>query len=104
MELTGLTIALVPRKREVPPAADLEAESAFWADLLGGEVVREDDDWHQVVAPGLPGIGVQLAPDHVPPTWPADGVAQQLHLDLDAAEGFRVCADPAGHHFCLCWG
>ena len=122
MRLTGLTIAL--------DAADLEAESTFWAGLLGGEVVRRDDDWHQVSAPGLPGIGVQLAPGHVPPTWPADGVPQQVHLDLDvedvraaeeealaagarllqathaldAEQGFRVYADPAGHLFCLCWG
>jgi hypothetical protein len=29
-------------------AADLAAESAFWADLLGGAVVA-DDDWHGVI-------------------------------------------------------
>ena len=23
--------------------------------------------------------------------------------DLEAAEGFQVYADPAGHPFCLCW-
>lgn len=24
--------------------------------------------------------------------------------DPNAAEGFQVYADPAGHPFCLCWG
>jgi hypothetical protein len=32
-------------------AADLDAESSFWAGLLGG-TVRADDDWHSRVAPG----------------------------------------------------
>jgi hypothetical protein len=76
-----------------------------------------------------PVMGIQLAPDHVPPQWP-DGRPQQIHLDLyideieaaheetvalgakllqaaddtTADEGFQVYADPAGHPFCLCWG
>ena len=29
-------------------AADLHAESAFWAGILGGHVF-EDDDWHSVI-------------------------------------------------------
>lgn len=108
-------------------AADLHAESSFWAGVLGGEVDAEDD-WHMVEVDGAAKIGVQLAPDHQPPQWP-DGEPQQIHLDLwiddideahetvislgakllkkvdDAApgEGFRVYADPAGHPFCLCW-
>ncbi len=107
--------------------SELEAESAFWAGVLGGEVDR-DDDWHMVTVDGEPRIGVQYAPDHVPPDWP-DGVPQQqVHLDLwvedfDAAhervtelgarvlrpacgatqgDDFQVYADPAGHPFCLC--
>ena len=24
--------------------------------------------------------------------------------DVNAADGFQVYADPAGHPFCLCWG
>lgn len=107
-------------------AADLAAESRFWAGLLGGEVVA-DDDWHSVVIDGEWRIGVQLAPNHVPPEWP-DGVQQQqIHLDLhvddlaaahekvvslgarllkaaDSFEGdeyYQVYADPAGHPFCL---
>ena len=108
-------------------APDLSAESAFWAGVLGG-TVDEDDDWHTVVVDGTPHLGVQLAPDHVAPDWP-DGTPQQIHLDLyvddlegahdevmalgarllqpaddvQAAEGFQVYADPAGHPFCLCW-
>jgi predicted enzyme related to lactoylglutathione lyase len=109
-------------------AADLDAVSSFWAGLLGG-TVDKDDDWHSVVVDGDYRLAVQLAPDHVQPEWP-DGTQQQIHLDLfiddlpsaheeaisrgarllqpagnpDAAEGFQVYADPAGHPFCLCWG
>lgn len=109
-------------------AADLAAESTFWAGLLGGMVI-EDSDWHSIVVNGEWRLGVQLAPDHIPPEWP-DGTPQQMHLDLwiddldaahetviglgarllkaaddtGAAEGFQVYADPAGHPFCLCWG
>ena len=107
-------------------AAELNAESNFWARLLGGTVDAEDD-WHMVVVNGEPRVGVQLAPDHVPPEWP-DGTPQQIHLDLwvddfeeahsevisagarllqaaantESADNFQVYADPAGHPFCLC--
>ena len=107
--------------------ADLTAESTFWAGVLGGTVDAEDD-WHMVLVDGQPRVGVQLAPDHVPPTWP-DGTPQQIHLDLwvddiraahdevmslgakllqaaadrEAADNYQVYADPAGHPFCLCW-
>jgi predicted enzyme related to lactoylglutathione lyase len=108
-------------------AADLDAESSFWAGVLGGTVEAEDD-WHMVMVDGAPLVGVQLAPNHVPPDWP-DGTPQQIHLDLwvddfdeahatvtsfgatvlkpaeggDAPDDFQVYADPAGHPFCLCW-
>jgi predicted enzyme related to lactoylglutathione lyase len=108
-------------------AADLNAESNFWARLLGGTVDAEDD-WHMVLVNGEPKVGVQLAPDHVPPEWP-DGTPQQIHLDLwvddfeeahtevmsagakllqaavstESPDNFQVYADPAGHPFCLCW-
>lgn len=108
-------------------AADIAAESAFWAGLLGGTVDAEAD-WHSVVVDGEWRLGIQLAPDHVPPEWP-NGTPQQIHLDLwvedvkaaheeavalgarvletgdlDKPQGFSVYADPAGHPFCLCWG
>jgi predicted enzyme related to lactoylglutathione lyase len=108
-------------------AADLAAESSFWAGVIGGTVDAEDD-WHMVLVDGQPRIGVQLAPDHVRPEWP-NGVPQQIHLDLwvedpveahdlvmslgasvleeardtDTPDAFQVYADPAGHPFCLCW-
>jgi predicted enzyme related to lactoylglutathione lyase len=108
-------------------AADLGPESAFWAGVLGG-TVEPEDDWHMVLVDGAPRVGVQLAPNHVPPEWP-DGTPQQIHLDLwiddveeahatvtslgatvlkpaaddDAPDAFQVYADPAGHPFCLCW-
>ncbi len=109
-------------------AADLETESTFWAGLLGG-TVEADDDWHAIKVDGEHRLAIQLAPDHVRPHWP-HGERQQIHLDLhvddiraaqtealdrgaimlkpandlDAARGFEVYADPAGHPFCFCWG
>ena len=109
-------------------AADLAAESSFWAGLLDGTVDPEDD-WHMVLVDGRPRVGVQLAPEHVAPDWPDGDPPQQIHLDLwvddfaaahdlvmslgatvlkeaernDAPDAFQVYADPAGHPFCLCW-
>ncbi|MFT3854585.1 MAG: VOC family protein [Ilumatobacteraceae bacterium] len=75
-----LTMELM-RRVVVFGAADLDAESSFWAHVLGGRVLA-DDGWHSVIdADGRWVIGVQLAPDHVPPVWP-DGTPQQVHLDL----------------------
>lgn len=122
-----MAVMRVTRQITVLDAADIAAESAFWAGLLGGTVTAEDD-WHTVCVDGEARLAVQLAPDHVPPRWP-DGSPQQLHLDLyvddiraadehvlalgakllaavsdlDVPEGWRVYADPAGHPFCLCW-
>lgn len=118
----------ISRQIVVFDAADLHAESSFWASLLGGRVIAEDD-WHSVGdSDGQMRIGVQLAPEHNPPDWP-HGNPQQMHLDLyvdapasaheevialgarllqasdlAAAEGFQVYSDPAGHPFCICWG
>ena len=109
-------------------AADLPAESSFWAGVLDG-VVDAEDDWHMVLVDGEPRIGIQLAPNHVPPDWPDGMPQQQIHLDLwvddfgaahdqvmslgarvlkpaegsDSPDNFQVYADPAGHPFCLCW-
>ncbi|HWM21985.1 MAG TPA: VOC family protein [Ilumatobacteraceae bacterium] len=108
-------------------AADLATESSFWAGVYGGTIDAEDD-WHMVLVDGQPRVGVQLAPNHVPPEWPG-GAPQQIHLDLwvddptaahdlvmslgatvlkeaengDSPDDFQVYADPAGHPFCLCW-
>lgn len=108
-------------------AADLHAESAFWAGMLDGQVF-EDTAFHSVIdAAGEWRVGVQLSPDHVAPTWP--DASAQVHLDLhvedaeqahqratrlgavllqvadtSAEEGHQVYADPAGHPFCIGWG
>ncbi|HEX6196652.1 MAG TPA: VOC family protein [Jiangellaceae bacterium] len=109
-------------------AADLRPESEFWAGVLDG-TVDVDDDWHMVLVDDAPVVGVQLAPNHVPPDWPDGTPQQQIHLDLwvddiatahetvmtlgakllkpaedtDEPDNFQVYADPAGHPFCLCW-
>lgn len=109
-------------------AADLGAESTFWAGMLDGHVF-DGEAFHTVIdAAGEWRIGVQLAPQHTPPDWP-NGAPQQVHLDLhvddpakahqqamrlgarvlqsdDLAsdEGHQVYADPAGHPFCIGWG
>ncbi|MGO9343597.1 MAG: VOC family protein [Acidimicrobiales bacterium] len=117
----------ITREILVFDAADIAAESNFWAGLLGGRVEAEDD-WHTIYVGGEPRLAVQLAPDHVQPEWP-DGTPQQIHLDLyvedvktahnevmslgarllkpaddpASTSGFQVYASPAGHPFCLCW-
>lgn len=109
-------------------AADLAAESSFWAGVLGG-TVDADDGWHMVLVDGKPTVGVQLAPNHVAPDWPDGTPEQQIHLDLwvedfeaahdevtalgatvlkasadtETPDNYQVYADPAGHPFCLCW-
>jgi catechol 2,3-dioxygenase-like lactoylglutathione lyase family enzyme len=109
-------------------AADLAAESGFWAGVLDG-TVKADDDWHMVFVGDDPRVGVQLAPNHVAPDWPDGTPPQQIHIDLwvdnyeaahkrvmslgakvlkeahglDTPDNFQVYADPAGHPFCLCW-
>ena len=98
--------------------------AAFWAALLGGEVVPVDDDVIVVGNKGTP-IAALRVPGYQPPTWPGGEVPKQIHLDLtvddlDAAEAeairlgarradeqprprrWRVMLDPAGHPFCLC--
>ena len=118
----------VVRKVFVFDAVDIAVESAFWAGMLDGLVIG-DDQFHCVVdSSGEWHVGVQYAPNHVPPVWP-DGEAQQVHLDLHvedptkahdkamkfgatllqpgelgAREGHQVYADPAGHPFCIGWG
>jgi predicted enzyme related to lactoylglutathione lyase len=112
-------------------AADIDAESAFWAAFLDGTVEEWGNTWRAIWVDGGYALGVQLSPNHAQPDWP-DGAPQQMHLDFyfegidavdvaheqvislggrllkaaddrAAARGFHVYADPAGHPFCLCW-
>ncbi|HEY8720233.1 VOC family protein [Pengzhenrongella sp.] len=104
--------------------------AAFYSTLLGWAVTRGDSsEWIELRGPGGTGLAFQLAPNHVPPSWPDGAVPQQLHLDIDVAsidaaeaavlaagatatglpdqtaggpDSFRVYLDPAGHPFCLC--
>jgi len=123
-------VVKISRRVIVFDANDIAAESRFWACLLGGEV-HPDQDWHSIVVDGDWVMGVQAAPNHVPPTWPAGTQQQQVHLDLhvddleeahrltlalggrqlqaarrpddnpDGDEMFAVYASPAGHPFCF---
>jgi hypothetical protein len=77
----------IRRQIVVFDAADLAAESSFWAGLLGG-TVEADDDWHSVVVDGEWRLGVQLAPNHVPPDWP-DGTPQLSSVALGKASWRR---------------
>lgn len=120
----------IVRQVVVFDAADVAAVSTFWAGVLEGRVVDDEPAFHCAIdADGQWRIGVQHAPDHVPPDWP-DGMPQQVHLDLhvddptaahdqaialgarllqaapdlSSTERHQVYADPAGHPFCIGWG
>jgi predicted enzyme related to lactoylglutathione lyase len=80
------------RRVIVLDAKDIEAESSFWAGLLGGTVHR-DDDWHSIVVDGEWIMGIQHAPNHIPPQWPTGSQQQQAHLDLHVDD-----IDDAGRH------
>ena len=98
----------------------------FYAGITGWEIdPREnpDDDWVELISDAGATLAFQLAPDHVPPTWPTGGHPQQAHLDFDVVDldvgeqqvlalgarkaeyqpgnTFRVYLDPVGHPFCL---
>lgn len=118
------------RRVVVFDAGDIDAESRFWAGLLGGTVHR-DEDWHSIVVGDEWVMGVQHAPNHVPPDWPSGLQQQQVHVDLhvddlgaaerlavelggrrlqparrpadnpDGDEWFAVYASPAGHPLCF---
>ncbi len=111
----GLTVLDTP---------DPRALAEFYCAILGWEVTDADDDWVTIGGTGGT-LAFQLAPDHVPPTWPDNAVPQQFHLDLNVPDldrgeeqvvalgarttgmpeqtsGFRVFLDPSGHPFCLC--
>lgn len=101
-----------------PPAL-----AAFWAALLGGDVVLETPAYCAVKVGGLH-IGAAQVDGYEAPTWPAQQRSQQLHLDLAVEDldeavtsaidlgatveqyqpspaGSRVLRDPAGHPFCF---
>jgi len=120
----------IKRQTIVFDAPDLADESTFWSEVLSGTAeIDADGEWATVYVDGKPCLGFQLAAGYVAPQWPDGPQQQQIHLDLyvddvpaahdkvinlgaklleaakdsDAAGGFQVYADPAGHPFCLCW-
>jgi predicted enzyme related to lactoylglutathione lyase len=105
---------------------DPRALAAFYAELLGGKVTVDDEDWAVVTDDDGRRFAFQLSPEHEPPTFPDPKGSQQFHLDLriardeldeatrritelggkrldESGEGFQVFTDPAGHTFCLTW-
>jgi catechol-2,3-dioxygenase len=103
-------------------AADTEKLAAFYAELAGWEIVRNDSGWINMATGDGQEIGFQPAPDHLAPQWPGQALPQQFHLDLlidgyqeaaDRAVGLGATrhadgpswvtlADPAGHPFDIC--
>jgi catechol 2,3-dioxygenase-like lactoylglutathione lyase family enzyme len=100
--------------------------AAFYAELLGGKVTRDDEDWVVVADDQGRRFAFQLSPQHEPPRFPDPKGSQQFHLDVRIArdeledatrrvvelggqrldehgDDFRVFTDPAGHTFCLVW-
>lgn len=109
-------------KTIVLDAPDIAGLSAFYASLAGWTQTYADEDWITLTTGDGWRIGLQQAPDHVPPRWPDQSHPQQAHLDLrvpdiDTAatravdlgatllrrnETWHTLADPAGHPFDLC--
>ncbi len=102
-------------------APDIAALSTFYTSLAGWEQTYAGDDWVTLTSVDGWRIGLQLAPDHVPPQWPDPAHPQQAHLDirvpdlaaatqravelgatlLRETERWNTLADPAGHPFDL---
>lgn len=103
--------------------ADPAPLAEFWAALLDGTVIIQNDDL-AVIKTDTILIGAVRVPDYRPPTWPGGDSPKHVHLDLavrdlDEAETealrlgarkaetqpgpdkWRVFLDPAGHPFCL---
>jgi catechol-2,3-dioxygenase len=109
-------------KNLVLDAPDIAGLSAFYTRLTGWTQTHADDEWITLTTSDGWRIGLQSAPDHVPPQWPDPAHPQQAHLDLrvpdiDAGatravdlgatllrsnETWHTLADPAGHPFDLC--
>jgi predicted enzyme related to lactoylglutathione lyase len=98
----------------------------FYGALLGWRITDDSDEtWVNLQGNGGPVLAFQLAVNHKPPTWPANEIPQQFHIDLEVpdleeaaayaeslgakrvqgagSEGdFIVLTDPSGHPFCVC--
>ncbi|WP_345456776.1 VOC family protein [Nocardioides marinquilinus] len=103
--------------------ADVAAEATFWSQLLGWDVVAQEEEYAMLTGPGGAALGFGLVAGYEAPAWPNERGSKQFHFDLgcddvDAAEAravelgatladpqpgetWRVLIDPAGHPFCL---
>ena len=103
--------------------ADPGPLSTFWAELLGGEIAFTREDIAVVKLEHLLLTAMRVE-NYTPPTWPAESVPKQCHIDLEVGdlddaerravslgavraqsqpepESHLVLIDPAGHPFCL---
>ncbi len=141
--MSGLPDRPIPTRGSVVlDTTDARELAEFYRRLLGYEYRPGDEppspgqpdtagrDWLVLVDPaGRARLAFQQVERLAPPTWPADGVPQQLHLDLsvptsdelgaqheralslgarllqdrfdDPVEPLYVYADRAGHPFCI---
>jgi len=116
--MTALRLALI-----TIDCADPHVLGSFWAQLLGGEIVLQNEHT-AAVQTDRGAISAVAVADYEAPTWPGGERPSHMHLDLavvdlDAAEAeavqlgarrateqpgadrWRVLLDPAGHPFCL---
>src|SRR5215472_15674800 len=92
-----MAVMLARMHHVVLDCPDPAALAEFYSELLSMPVTYRSDDWVVVAASDRSsGLAFQLAPDHLPSTWPDPAVPQQVHLDImveDPAEaGPRVLA------------
>jgi catechol-2,3-dioxygenase len=110
---------------------DPRSLAQFYRDLVGGEVLDDDDDWVRLRDGGNVLLSFQRVEDYRAPEWPSADNPQQFHIDvtvdgaareeaesrvlalgarrhevqpgLDEGDPFVVYLDPVGHPFCFCW-
>jgi hypothetical protein len=57
--------------------------AAFWAAVVGGEPVQWYPGWVTLEPPPHgQRLSFQQVPDFTPPTWPANSVPAQMHVDV----------------------
>lgn len=103
---------------------DPRALAEFYHQLLGWEILYNEDEYAMVSGEGTP-LGFGRVEGFQPSRWPDPATPKRYHLDLyvddmDKAEArclelgaakpatqpggerWRVLTDPAGHPFCIC--
>jgi catechol-2,3-dioxygenase len=76
------TIMIGQLKTVVLDAPDIAGLSAFYTALAGWTQRYADDEWVTLTTDDGWRIGLQHAPDHIPPRWPDPQHPQQAHLDF----------------------